>query len=390
MKEMAASITVALMLLLSIPQAQLLPAGSEAPTRFWLTSDTFLPPSVQGATIGVVSVGWPATTPGLVINITGGPDRALFTMSPAPPEGFALVWAVSGAYRKLYQVQVTAINELGNVSTTLRIYAGWVPPYDLNTTGPMTYFPPCPQDTPVGTVQAYSYNEGDSFAYVLTQASPWLYLQGNTLMVRRGATENTLSLVVTATDQGWLTLTRSFNVTAINRAPYGLQLTVTKYLPPGQPGTVVGLLSSLDYNPGDSFTYSLTGGPSADHFTISGAQLLLRYANETTPSMVVEVTTKDQGGLSYAREFTVTAGACPYGWGGDPTTMSCVISLAPSPLLNWSFSGSLCSTASFGRSGGGMAIPTSAAMLTSLGSTVLPLPQSWLGVSAVGLNASTV
>jgi hypothetical protein len=75
--------------------------------------------------------------------------------------------------------------------------------------------------------------------------------------------------------------------------------------------TVVGTLSSVDANLGDTFTYSLVSG-SGDtgngSFNISGNQLRssVVFDYETQNSYSVRIRTTDQGGLFFDKAFTIT------------------------------------------------------------------------------------
>ena len=79
----------------------------------------------------------------------------------------------------------------------------------------------------------------------------------------------------------------------------------------GQPaGFVVGTLSAIDLDIGDSFTYSLVSGTgSADNasFTISGStlQTAASFDYEAKSSYSIRVRTTDQGGLWFEKAFTI-------------------------------------------------------------------------------------
>ncbi|MFH2102560.1 MAG: sortase [Chloroflexota bacterium] len=99
-----------------------------------------------------------------------------------------------------------------------------------------------------------------------------------------------------------------------NLAPTDIQLSNTSIDENLPPGTVVGLLSTIDPNSGDTFTYSLVSGvPGCDSsgngsFQISGNQLqnAVSFDYETQNSYTVCIRTTDSGGLTYDKQFTVT------------------------------------------------------------------------------------
>ena len=75
--------------------------------------------------------------------------------------------------------------------------------------------------------------------------------------------------------------------------------------------TMVGMLSSVDANIGDTFTYSLvsgTGSADNDSFNIAGDQLRTSeiFDYETQNSYSVHIRTMDQDGLFYEKAFTIT------------------------------------------------------------------------------------
>jgi len=76
------------------------------------------------------------------------------------------------------------------------------------------------------------------------------------------------------------------------------------------PGTVVGGVSSVDPNAGDTFTYSLVAGAGdADNasFTIVGNELrtAARFNSETKSAASIRVRSTDQGGLSMEKVFAI-------------------------------------------------------------------------------------
>ena len=96
-----------------------------------------------------------------------------------------------------------------------------------------------------------------------------------------------------------------------NKAPTNVILSNSS-IAEGQPiNTVVGTLSSVDPNAGDTFTYSLVGGAgSTDNasFNISGNQLRSSavFDYEIKNSYSVRVRTTDKRGLYFEKAFTIT------------------------------------------------------------------------------------
>src|SRR5690606_11934507 len=74
-------------------------------------------------------------------------------------------------------------------------------------------------------------------------------------------------------------------------------------------GTVVGTLTSVDQDAGDSHTYSLKEAtPDNDFFTISGDQLLTGaiFDYETKSTYNLEIITDDGNGGTFEQEIAVT------------------------------------------------------------------------------------
>ncbi len=95
-----------------------------------------------------------------------------------------------------------------------------------------------------------------------------------------------------------------------NRAPTNISLSNSSIAENQPRGTVVGLLSTTDPDGTGSFTYSLVSGAgSTDNasFTISGNQLRTNSAfdSETKSSYSVRLQTRDSGGLTFQKQFTI-------------------------------------------------------------------------------------
>lgn len=106
---------------------------------------------------------------------------------------------------------------------------------------------------------------------------------------------------------------------ALNRAPQSLSLdnlTVAENQPAG---TVVGALSTVDHDAGETFTYALvsgTGDTDNTAFTISGKQLRTAAIVdfEATPSRTVRIRSTDTSGAFLERAFTIAVLDAPEGY----------------------------------------------------------------------------
>lgn len=121
----------------------------------------------------------------------------------------------------------------------------------------------------------------------------------------------TRTLTVTAWDSnraaGWATA--SIGIVQANRAPTGIDPATMSIAENSAVGTVVGTLSAIDPDYGDThtFVYALPYA-NGGKFSISGNAIKVASAidHETTESVTVTVKATDKGGLSYTRDIVVT------------------------------------------------------------------------------------
>lgn len=122
----------------------------------------------------------------------------------------------------------------------------------------------------------------------------------------------TFTAIVTATD-GFYTsapVTVTVHVQNVNEAPEALLLSNTTINEDAAIGDVVGTLTTIDPDAGDTFTYSLVPGTGAEHnssFHIAGNSLRIGTALNrlTQASYNVRVRATDAGGLFFEQPFVV-------------------------------------------------------------------------------------
>jgi len=116
--------------------------------------------------------------------------------------------------------------------------------------------------------------------------------------------EPTVNLLVTAIDPDGASVSRNFVVTVlnVNETPFDIVLTNSN-LEANNSGALIGELSSLDPDVGDTFTYSLVD----PRFEIIDSELRLRDGVSLPPGTTVdlEVVVADAGGLTYNEIFVV-------------------------------------------------------------------------------------
>jgi hypothetical protein len=164
-----------------------------------------------------------------------------------------------------------------------------------------------PQGTPIGTLAVpvtFSLvdDAGGRFQLVGNelQAGPTstFYWQGNQRITIRatGASGQILSeetLMVVITD--------------VNEAPYAITLDNATVAANAAVGAVVGTLSTRDPDINQSFTYVLSYNPG-NKYAINGDKLIVN-GPLTAGTDTLNVTSTDQGGLSYTKTFTITVHA---------------------------------------------------------------------------------
>jgi hypothetical protein len=128
------------------------------------------------------------------------------------------------------------------------------------------------------------------------------------------------SVRIQVADTGTLTYSKSFTITVINRndAPTGIVLSNSNVNDNAAIGTVVGILSTIDQDVGQTYTYLRVGGADMDSFQIIGDTLktarVLSYAGKN--SLQVTIRTDDGTNLAPIHltkdsTFTITVNQLP-------------------------------------------------------------------------------
>ncbi len=181
------------------------------------------------------------------------------------------------------------------------------------------------ENTPIGiTIGNFSTNDpdiGDTFTYSLVSGSgssdnSSFTIVGNelrTLFSPDYEVKGSYSVRVRSTDAAGAYVERSFTITItnVNEVSTEISLSPQSIAENSPANTVVGVLSSLDPDAGDTFVYSLVAGlGSTDNaaFTITGNQLSLSNIAdfETKSTYDIRVRSTDSGNLSIERTFSVT------------------------------------------------------------------------------------
>lgn len=170
-----------------------------------------------------------------------------------------------------------------------------------------------PTGSVVGLLSTVDPDVGDTHTYtLLNDASGRFAVEGNQLVVADGSLlePTDYEVVVQTTDAGGLSLERVLviRVEDVNEAPTGIEISNSVVDEGSSDGAVVGVLSTLDPDAGDSHTYTLLDS-AGGRFAIAGNQLIVadgaQINFEMNPNYTVTIRTTDAGGLSYEETLTI-------------------------------------------------------------------------------------
>ncbi|HBH53145.1 MAG TPA: hypothetical protein DDY91_14750 [Planctomycetaceae bacterium] len=289
-----------------------IPGGTNhAPTDLALSSTSLSENQPSGTTIGLLSATDPDAGDSFTYTLVGG-DVAAFSIS-----GNTLKSAASYDFESVNSYSITIrVQDAGGLtfdkSFTIAVLNQNEAPTSLTLSGD-TVIENAPTPTVVGTLSSTDPDAGDSFSYSLVSGDTGSFeIVGNELRTKASfdfETQSSCSITVRTTDADGLTFDKVFSITITdaNDAPTGVDLsgnTITENLPIG---STVGTFSSTDPDAGDSFTYSLVAGDTAD-FEIVGDELrtLAVFDYETRSACSVTVRTTDAGGLTFDKVFSIS------------------------------------------------------------------------------------
>ncbi len=127
-------------------------------------------------------------------------------------------------------------------------------------------------------------------------------------------TKKSYAVRVRSTDADGLFVNEEFTITIsnVNDAPTNISISNSLIQENKPAGSLVGVLTTTDQDPGSLFSYFLVAGAGSTHnslFRIAGDDLLTTapFNFEETPQLSIRVRTRDSGGLTYDEVLTVTA-----------------------------------------------------------------------------------
>jgi uncharacterized delta-60 repeat protein len=175
-------------------------------------------------------------------------------------------------------------------------------------------------NTPVGTLSTADPDAGNSVTYTLVAGSgdadnAAFNIEGSILRATNTfnfEAKSSYSIRVRSTDQGGLFTEKTFTITVtnVNETPTDISLSSSSIAENAGGNTVVGALSTIDADSGNTFTYSLVSGAGdADNasFNINGSALQATsgFNFETKPSYTVRVRSTDQNGLFVEKAIAI-------------------------------------------------------------------------------------
>ncbi|WP_254512713.1 cadherin domain-containing protein [Anatilimnocola floriformis] len=283
-------------------------AGVNGVVGLLSTTDPDLPSDTHTYTLMTTGTG---STDFASFNISGNQLRANgnldFETKPSYSIRVKSTDQGGASVEKVFTIFVTDVPETGNQAPTNIALSG------------STVAPSSPTGTVIGNLTTTDPNSGNTFTYSLGGVNAAKFMIAGTML--RMATPviepvgTVYNITVTSTDQGGLSFTKAFTITvgnAANVAPTFINLTATSIAENNLPNDLVSFLTSVDANPGNTFTYELVSGTgSADNalFSIPTGTNELRanvsFDFEAKTSYQIRIRSTDQGGLSTERAVTV-------------------------------------------------------------------------------------
>ena len=297
---------------------------NEAPTDITLSAHTITENLPVGAVVGMISTSDPDAGDAFtytLVNGTGSTDNAAFMLVGNTLKTAAVVdfetkssyWVrvrttdAGGLFtEKPFMISVTNVNEAPTITSSPTVSVA------ENQTAVQTV---TATDADAGTTLNYSIVGGaDQSLFAINASTGVLTFKSapNYESPTDVGANNVYNVTVQASD-GTLVATKAVAVTVtnVNENPSELQLTATSIAENLPIGAVVGTLSTIDADAGDTFTYSLYPGLDSSgnsSFTIEGNQLkaavVFNYMIQKTYS--INVLCVDSGGLSVGKILTVS------------------------------------------------------------------------------------
>jgi ELWxxDGT repeat protein len=296
---------------------------NEAPTDIGLSSTTILENSGANATVGTLStvdVDASNTFSYALVAGAGDVDNGAFNISGNVLRATS---DLNFATTSSYSIRVRSTDQGGlsfDKTFTIQVLQSNAAPTDINLF-PGFVFENAGADASVGALSTTDPNAGNTFTYSLVAGlgdgdNAAFNVLGSTLRANASfdyETRSSYAVRVRTTDQGGLFTEKAFivNVLNANEAPTDVILSGNQIVEGAIANTTVGLLSTIDVDASNSFSYTLVAGAGdADNAAFNISENALRATSsfdfETKSSYTVRVRTTDQGGLFTEKVFVIT------------------------------------------------------------------------------------
>jgi gliding motility-associated-like protein len=298
---------------------------NEAPTNIVLTSNSINENSIANTTIAALTSTDSDVNNTFVyslVNGVGDDDNALFSIS-----GTDLKIVVSPNFdvKPTYEIRIRTTDQGGlSFEKVLTIMVNDVneAPSDIALSS-STVNENVAVNSVVSVLSTTDVDTANTFTYTLVAGTGdtdngSFNISGNSLRTTASLdfeTKSSYSVRVRTTDQGGLSFEKVFTINVLdqveNLAPTDISLSNSSINETNAINAIVGALTTVDTDSGDTHAYTLVSGFGATDnasFTISDNQLIASVAFdfETKSSYSVRVKTTDQGGLSFEKVFTIT------------------------------------------------------------------------------------
>jgi Cadherin domain/RTX calcium-binding nonapeptide repeat (4 copies) len=175
-----------------------------------------------------------------------------------------------------------------------------------------------PANTVVGALSAVDPDAGDTATFTLTDNAGGLFAISGGNLVATGPLDfeqaASHQVTVRATDAGGLTHDTTFTIatTNVNEAPTAISISGSTVAATSAIGTVVGALSGVDPDAGDTATFTLLDNDGG-LFAISGGNLVVAgsLTGVTAATQNVTVRDTDAGGLTFDKVLALTVTGIP-------------------------------------------------------------------------------
>ena len=296
------------------------------PTSFAINENT---DTTSGTSVGTFATTDPDSGDSFTYTIQGGPDAANFSIGGAFNDELILTDGVLDLETKSSYTVTVRVTDSGGLTHDESITVNVNDLNDAPTAITPTSFAinentDTTSGTSVGTFATTDPDSGETFTYSILGGPDAANFSiggalNDELILSDGVldfeTKSSYTVTVRVTDSGGLTHDESItvNVNDLNDAPTAI--TPTSFAinenTDTTSGTSVGTFATTDPDSGETFTYSIQGGPDAANFSIGGAlndELILTDGVldfETKPSYTVTVRVTDSGGLTHDESITV-------------------------------------------------------------------------------------